>query len=79
MQVLDFNKLCCNVCNKHYTKKSSLDKHKILNSIQVRSIDAYNYNYAIHIYLDDEYMKCDNYIDIEIIIDISNSKEINTY
>ena len=27
MQVLDSNKLCCNVCNKHYTKKSSLDRH----------------------------------------------------
>ena len=24
------NKYCCNACNKHYTRKSSLDKHKIL-------------------------------------------------
>ena len=24
------NKYCCNACNKHYTKKSSLDKHKLL-------------------------------------------------
>lgn len=24
------NKYSCNVCNKHYTKKSSLDKHKLL-------------------------------------------------
>lgn len=24
------NKYCCNACNKHYTRKLSLDKHKIL-------------------------------------------------
>lgn len=24
------NKYCCNACNKHYTRKSSLEKHKLL-------------------------------------------------
>ena len=37
MQVLDSNKLCCNVCNKHYTKKSSLDKHKILCDFKMKT------------------------------------------
>lgn len=29
-EILINNKYCCNACNKNYTKKSSLDKHKIL-------------------------------------------------
>ena len=37
MQVLVSNKLCCNVCNKHYTKKSSLDKHKILCDFKMKT------------------------------------------
>lgn len=29
-EILINNKYCCNACNKNYTRKSSLDKHKIL-------------------------------------------------
>ncbi len=31
------NKFSCNVCNKHYTKKSSLDKHMILCEFKMKS------------------------------------------
>jgi hypothetical protein len=37
MQVLDSNKLCCNVCHKQYIKKSSLDKHKILCDFKMKT------------------------------------------
>ena len=30
-------KFCCIVCNKHYTKKSSLDKHKILCDFKLKT------------------------------------------
>jgi hypothetical protein len=31
------NKLCCVVCNKQYTRKSSLDKHKILCDFKMKT------------------------------------------
>jgi hypothetical protein len=31
------NKLCCAVCNKQYTRKSSLDKHKILCDFKLKT------------------------------------------
>lgn len=31
------NKLCCAVCNKQYTRKSSLDKHKILCDFKMKT------------------------------------------
>jgi hypothetical protein len=37
MQVLNSNKLYCNICNKHYTKKTSLDKHKILCDFKIKT------------------------------------------
>jgi hypothetical protein len=33
----DTFKLCCNVCNKEYTRKSSLDKHKILCDFKMKT------------------------------------------
>jgi hypothetical protein len=30
-------KLCCAVCNKQYTRKSSLDKHKILCDFKMKT------------------------------------------
>jgi len=33
----ELNKLCCVVCNKKYTKKSSLEKHKILCDFKIKS------------------------------------------
>ena len=37
MQVLDSNKLCCRVCNKQYTKQSSLNKHNILCDFKMKT------------------------------------------
>ena len=31
------NKVSCDVCNKQYTKKSSLDKHKLLCNFKMKS------------------------------------------
>ena len=31
------NKYCCSVCKKNYTRKSSLDKHKILCDFKAKS------------------------------------------
>lgn len=36
-QKLSSNKFCCGVCNKQYTKKSSLDKHKILCDFKMKT------------------------------------------
>ena len=33
----DHSKLCCVICNKKYTKKSSLDKHKILCDFKIKT------------------------------------------
>ena len=37
MKALTSNKLCCNICNKQYTNKTSLDKHKILCDYTIKS------------------------------------------
>ena len=37
MQVLDYNKLYCCVCNKKYTKLVSLNKHKILCDFKMKT------------------------------------------
>ena len=37
-ETLNSAKYCCGVCNKEYTRKSSLDKHKILCDFKI-SID----------------------------------------
>ncbi len=37
MEELSTNKLCCAVCNKQYTRKSSLDKHKILCDFKIKT------------------------------------------
>ena len=34
---LSSSKFCCTVCNKQYTKKSSLDKHKILCDFKMKT------------------------------------------
>jgi hypothetical protein len=37
MQVLTSKKLYCNICNKQYTNKTSLDKHKILCDFKMKT------------------------------------------
>ena len=37
MEEIATNKLCCAVCNKQYTRKSSLDKHKILCDFKIKT------------------------------------------
>ena len=37
MKVLTSNKLYCNICNKQYINKNSLDKHKILCDYTIKS------------------------------------------
>lgn len=37
MEILERNSYCCNACNKNYTRKSSLDKHKILCDFKMKT------------------------------------------
>ena len=36
-EILSTTKYCCLACNKQYTRKSSLDKHKILCDFKIKT------------------------------------------